>query len=192
MLGELIEVFNIILQIVKGEIPLTLVYTVIFLLIAVSLLHIVSEVIKSKGKINLLKLMMEGMATSIIIFVFYMGVYLFIFKIFHSFINTSSELKDENLIWYTIISFFCFITLFSLFYLYKKFNLFGRLVISAIHILLTVSILTLVNKYLIPQSELPISAIVCTLLLNLGFSIFFITFGTESTQKGNEGKKVAK
>lgn len=184
MLGEFLEIINIFIQMIKGEIPLTQVYTVICVLIVISLLHIVSELIKHKKETNILKLIIEAIATSFIIFAFYMGVYLFIFKTFNFFINNgNSELSDVNLIWYTIISFICFISLFSLFFLYKKVNSFGRGVISLLHILLTFTIIMFVNQYWVPQIELPFSAIICTLLLNLSLSIFFIIYGTEPTKK---------
>ncbi|WP_212926595.1 hypothetical protein [Oceanobacillus sp. J11TS1] len=171
------------MQILKGEIPLAQVYAVVCVLIAVSLLHFVSELIKSKGKINIMKLIVEAIATSFIIFIFYMGVYMFIFKVLNFFINDSRILSDVNLLWYTLISFICFISLFSIFFLYQKLNTLGRGVIVVFHILITYSIITFVNQNWVPQIELPILTIICTLILNLVSSIFFITYGTETNQK---------
>lgn len=182
MLGEFVDILKLLLDMYKGNVPIAQVYTVIGVIVGVAIINIVTDFAKYKRTRSPIKVIFASVMISIIGFTLYIGAYMFLLKILSSLINGIAILSNETLIWFSIVSYIAFITLFALFFLYHKAsNIMIKISILLIHVVLTALLLNLINRILNVELDLPLSVYLFTVLLNTILSIFFITYGTDPT-----------
>jgi hypothetical protein len=184
MIGELIEVFKLIIEIYKGNVPLTQVYTVVAVVVGVAVVDIISEITKNRQSKNSIKIIIESVASSFIGFTLYLGIYMFILRIMGYFMKENMALSNRDIVWISIISYISFFVLFFLFFLYKKtLHTAIRGIIIGSHIILTALMVSVINRVWEPQVELPLFVLLFTMLFNTLVSIFFIVFGSAPDRK---------
>lgn len=187
MLGEIMDIVKLIVDMYKGNIAPTQLYTVIVILLGAAFVDFFIELTKHRGTKSCAKILFESIGSSIIGFTLYIGFYLSVLKIPTYYLDNPEALTDSVKVWIAISGCISFLLLFSMFYLFKRTT--SHLVkglIVIVHIVLTVLLMLAMNQLWIPQIELPISILALTAIFNTFFSIFFIVFGATDHEAKSE------
>ncbi|MFS0882375.1 hypothetical protein [Metabacillus niabensis] len=191
MLGEIIEVIQFVIEIIKGNIPTIQLYVIIGILALTLIFEIFFEVKKGNSK-NIIFLIGERLLLNAVGFIFYLSFYMFALKLLLKVWPALIPNIDTSIIsWLGIISYITIILLIPLAFLFIKLtSLPLKIIIGIIHLALTAVLITVINSYWEPNINLPIPLLALNVIFNTLLSLVIVTYGADNKEIKNQKKSL--